>query len=299
LIAVFVAFDQSRLQPWVVTYSLALAIAAFGSDDRARNESVLAALRFAFAAEYVWSGLQKANVSFVEHVWPVFATPLIHALHLPPAAITATGAGVPLIELGIGCALFVPRARRAGVVAACAMHATILLSLVVSGENAAVWPWNVAMPLFDIVLFWNATRVPWRVGTLLRFRPAIAVVLFAGVMPAFSFLGLWDAYASAALYSGNTAQAVVLVDPSKLETLPDLLRRNTWQGTAPMFVDINRWSFDELQVPAYPEPRVFRAVGRYLCATQPSAVALVILGRPHWLDGSRDRTRLPCSDAAW
>jgi len=51
---------------------------------------------------------------------------------------------------------------------------------------------------------------------------------------------------------GNTAQAVVVIDPAALNTLPDVLRRNTWQQSRPMFIDLNRWSFDELQVPIYP-----------------------------------------------
>jgi uncharacterized membrane protein YphA (DoxX/SURF4 family) len=299
IIAVLVALDQSRLQPWVFIYAIVLLAAAFASGVPERNASVLMTLRFVFAAQYFWSGLQKANDSFVEQVWPTFADPLFGALHLPLAAAQAAAFAVPLLEVAIGCCLFNPRTRRIGVVAACATHATILASLIASGENIAVWPWNVAMPLFDVVLFWNARTIPWTISAVRRFPQSIAFGVVAGILPALSFVGHWDAYASGALYSGNTAQAVVVVDPAALDTLPETLRRNTWQQSYPMFIDLNRWSYDELRVPIYPEPRVFRAVGRYLCDTRSAAVTLVILGRPDWRTGRRERTRLPCADTTW
>jgi uncharacterized membrane protein YphA (DoxX/SURF4 family) len=300
MIAVFVALDQSRLQPWVYMYAIVLLVAAFASRVDGRNTSVRMTLRFVIAAQYIWSGLQKANDSFIEQVWPTFADPLFHALHLPLAAGHVVGFAVPLLEIAVGCSLFIPRARRVGVIAACVTHATILASLLASGENVVVWPWNVAMPVLDFVLFWNATSVPWSISSIRRFPQSIAFVLLVGVLPALSFVGYWDAYASWALYSGNTAQAVVVIDPSALDSLPDILRRNTWQQSRPMFIDLNRWSYDELQVPSYPEPRVFRAVGRYVCDTRSAAaVALVILGRPDWRNGQRERTRLQCTDPTW
>jgi hypothetical protein len=300
IIAILVGLDQSRFQPWVFLYAIILLVAAFASRVDGRNAGVLMTLRFMIATQYCWSGLQKANDSFIEQVWPAFADPLFQALHLPLSAGHAAGYVVPLLEVAVGCCLFLPRTRRVGVIAACITHATILASLLASGENVAVWAWNVAMPLFDFVLFWDATTVPWTVSSIRRFPQSIVFGLLVGVLPALSFVGYWDSYASWALYSGNTAQAVVVVDPTALNTLPDVLRRNTWQQSRPMFIDLNRWSYDELQVPIYPELRVFRAVGRYLCNTRSAAaVALVILGRPDWRTGHRERTRLQCTDQTW
>ena len=298
LLAVLIAFDQSRLQPWVVTYCVVFLLTAFARDAQT-DASALMTLRFVIAIEYVWSGLQKANVNFIDGVWPAFSDALTRALHLAPAVSHVAGASVPVVEIAIGCALFIPGVRRIAVIAACGMHATILASLIGSGENAAVWPWNIAMPLFDIVLFWNATSVAWRPSLLRRFPAGIAAIVLVGFLPVLSFWGYWDAYASAALYSGNTAQAGIVIDPAALDTLPPTLRRNTWQASRPMFIDINRWSYDELQVPVYPERRVFLAVGHYLCHTRRAAVSLLILGRPDWLSGNRDRTRLLCSDPSW
>jgi len=300
IIAVFVALDQSRFQPWVFMYAVILLVAAFASRVEGRNAGILMTLRFLIAAQYFWSGLQKANYSFIQQVWPTFADPLFQALHLPLSAGHAAGFVVPMLEVAVGCFLFVPRTRRIGVIGACITHATILASLLASGENIAVWAWNVAMPAFDVVLFWNAATVPWSISSIRRFPQGVAFALLVGVLPALSFVDHWDSYASWALYSGNTAQAVVVIDPAALNTLPDVLRRNTWQQSSPMFIDLNRWSYEELQVPIYPEPRVFRAVGRYVCNTySTAAVTLVILGRPDWRTGQRERTRLRCTDPAW
>ncbi len=295
LLFVLIAFDQSRLQPWIVTYSVVLLLTAFGWP----RDGVVSTLRFVIAIEYVWSGVQKANVNFIDHAWPDFSSALTQALHITPGVSHSVGTAAPLIETAVGFALLVPAARRAGVLAACGLHGTILLALIVSGENASVWPWNVAMPLFDIVLFWDAAAEPWRLSALRRFPAGIVAIVFAGVLPALSLWGRWDAYASDALYSGSSAQAVVVVDPGLLNTLPPILLRNTWQWSRPMFVDINRWSYDELGVPVYPESRVFRAVGRYVCRTYRAAASLVILGRPDWRTGARARTRLSCSDPSW
>lgn len=300
-IAGLVALDQSRLQPWVFLYAIVLLASAFasGSDGR-RNAAVLMTLRFTVAVQYFWSGLQKANVSFVDRVWPTFADPLFAVLHLPATAGHAVGFAVPLLEVAVGICLLVPRTRRVGLVAACATHAMILASLVASGENVVVWPWNLAMPLLDVMLFWNATSVGWSLASIRQFPQSIAFALLAGVMPGLSFLGDWDEYASWALYSGDTAQAAVIIDPAALDVLPDIVRRNTWQQSRPMFIDLNRWSYEELQVPSYPEPRVFRIVGRYVCNTwRTASVALVILGRPDWRTGERDRLRLECNDLSW
>ena len=58
----------------------------------------------------------------------------------------------------------------------------------------------------------------------------VVLVLF-GIMPIFSLWDLWDAYLSAALYSGNTLNASILVPSSVYQTLPaEAWRRATVAG---------------------------------------------------------------------
>jgi len=56
-------------------------------------------------------------------------------------------------------------------------------------RECAVWPWNVAMPLFDFMQ-WSATAVPWTVSSIRRFPQSIAFGLVVGILPAFSFGGI-------------------------------------------------------------------------------------------------------------
>jgi len=180
------------------------------------------------------------------------------------------------------------------------MHALVMIALIAAGENRVVWPWNAATAALVLTLFW---RTDVDAVTILRgdLTPRHVVVTVAvGVLPLLSFCGWWDAYLSAALYGGNTIQTVVIVTPDTVTSLPPLVRRNTWQQSEPMFIDVNRWSYDELNVPAYPAERVMKRVGREICDhhISPGHGKLLILGRPQWRSGTRTAAYSDCA-AAW
>jgi hypothetical protein len=64
-----------------------------------------------------------------------------------------------------------------------------------------------------------------------------------------------------------------------------------------MFIDLNRWSFDELNVPAYPSERVMKQVAVDICGTfihRADKGMLVIHGRPDWRSGAREQRSYPC-----
>jgi uncharacterized membrane protein YphA (DoxX/SURF4 family) len=279
-LALFVVWDQSRLQPWLYQYAAILAVVALVR-DRAR---ALATCRFIVAAVYFWSGLQKANAAFIDRVWPDVAASLVAFA----PAVRAMAISVPIVECTIAIGLLTPRFRRAAAWTAVAVHAFILVLLVASSENSVVWPWNVCMALLVVTLF-GASRVASR-SILLQPSAghACAVVLF-GLMPALSFVGLWDAYLSSALYSGNTQQAMIYVMPGVVEHLPPVIRDNTWQMSAPMYIDLNRWSYAELNVPTYPAARVFRRAASDVCRHYAAfgEMELRILDRPDWRTGQR------------
>jgi hypothetical protein len=233
------------------------------------------------------------NVSFVTHTWPDFIGGVTarHAFWL-----RSLGWAPPLVELGIALTLASRRLRRVGAPAAVLLHVTNVAVLLASGENSVVWVWNAAMAASVIVLF--AGEDP-PIPKASRKRPRLRewlVLALAWVMPALSFLGFWDSYLSAALYSGNTLQAVIVLSQASITALPKVIRRNTWQQTAPAFIDLNRWSYDELNVPAYPAERVLQQVAVRACRAYLPAPGgkLLILGRPDWLDGRRERTTYEC-----
>ncbi len=89
-----------------------------------------------------------------------------------------------------------------------AMHACILLAIGPLGHNAntVVWPWNIAMILFLLLLFRHgdpsASEILW--GSTRFHRMALALL---GLAPALSFFNVWDSYLSAALYSAIRIRA--------------------------------------------------------------------------------------------
>jgi hypothetical protein len=288
------AFDQQRWQPWALDYVLILSSfaqrAPAGAGDR-----VLGPCRFVVASFYVWSGIQKLNATFAASVFPRMFPAA--AAHLPAWAWILA----PAVEIAVGAGLVVPRTRNAAVVLAVAMHAAILAALGPLGldYNRVVWPWNVARALLCVALFWRtpgagvAEVVPLRQGAFGRF-----VVVACGVMPALCFLGAWDLYLSAGVYSGEEVSASWELSPAARAALPDLPRAHV--HGAPPRLGLQEWALAELGVPPYPEERVAIGVGRAVCALAGEArargVTLVLRGRPSRLTGAREERRATCAE---
>jgi hypothetical protein len=291
-LVLLVAGDQSRLQPWVYEDALLLAVAGSADEWGDDQDIALRTCRSLLVALYFWGAVQKMNVSFLDHAWPDF----LGGLARQTPWLQRMGWAPPLAELGIAVTLAGRRLRRVGVAGAVLLHATNLAILLASGENSVVWAWNAAMAATVIALF-AGDDPPAPKASRQRPKPLEWVVLaLAWGMPALSFWGLWDSYLSAALYSGNTLQAVIVLPPASLAALPPIIRRNTWQQTAPAFIDLNRWSYDELNVPAYPAERVLRRVALRACRAYLPAPGgtLLLLGRPDGFDGHRARTASAC-----
>ena len=278
--------DQGRLQPWFYQYSFMLAAIGLSNLGRLSTEGAMNACRLIVAFTYLWSGLQKAHVSFAENVYPWLIEPL--ASHLPSGAASALAYGayaVPVMEAAIGLGLLVRPLRQPALVGAILMHAFILFALGPWGHdwNSVVWPWNVAMVVFDLILFWRAPDNPALLtvvkpgGSIFR---AVVLVLFA-FMPALNFFGLWDSYLSASLYSGSTEDGYVY----------------TTRGSSRTNTGISSKAIEEMNVPAYPEERVYKSVfaemwcERTLSTPKP---ILVVYGRPEIFSGQRSKTIYSC-----
>ncbi len=298
-------WDQSRWQPWVFQYLFMFAALGFYSwkvSDAHAQGPALNVCRLIVVSIYFWSGLQKINVSFVGEVFPWMVKPVVG--FLPPGLRVlplSFGVAVPFLEMGIGIGLLTRRFRNVSIRLALAMHVLILICIGPLGYNwnSVVWPWNVAMALFVIILFWREKGL--RLGEIVTVRKSVfhtlVLVLFS-MMPALSLLGLWDAYLSSALYSGNTAEAVVYVSRSATDRLPREIQAfvRTDSGGRNI-LSLARWSFKELNVPLYPEHRVIKNVARTVCAYVGNTpeVTLAIEERPHWLTGARATTQYDCS----
>ena len=125
----------------------------------------------------------------------------------------------------------------------------------------------------------------------------VALILF-GVMPALSSVNLWDAYLSSALYAGNKNSGVVYVSDDVFDRLPEWIEDYVYEdGPDRNDLDINQWSLGELNVPAYPEIRIYRNVARQICgyAMDGFGDESVLHGKLALVNGNR-RSIYHCSD---
>lgn len=297
LASLYVLFDESRLQPWFYQYLfMLLALAAHTRRDEGAR-TPLRACAFVVASVYFWSGAQKLNPQFFSEVLPSLAAPYLARL---PASfsrmLTPLGALVPLTEICAGLMLLTRRWRRAGVVLAIVTNAVVLLLFVPVRRNNVIWPWNVAMAAFVLILFRRGADgvrdfLPRRALSI----QTAALVLF-GLMPVLSLFGLWGQYLSSALYSGNVPRAEFMLSERVAGQLPPRVRSKLRPTPEGFRLDINHWSYAELNVPAYPSEKVYARATATLCdfAESPSDVRLEVSEPPRFFGGETHATTFDC-----
>lgn len=298
LASVYVLFDESRLQPWFYQYLfMMLALAAHtwsGGDARVP----LRACALVVACVYFWSGVQKLNPQFSAEVLPSLVAPYVARMPALSTGLATTTLGVliPLTEICAGLMLLTRKWRRAGVVLALITHAVVLPLFVPARRNNVIWPWNVAMVAFVLILFRRSADgardfLPRKALSL----QTAALVLF-GLMPAFSLFGLWGQYLSSALYSGNVPRAEFTVSEQVADKLPARAQGKLRPDGEGFKLDLNHWSYAEFNVPAYPSEKVYRAAAARLCklAESPTEVRLEVREPPRFFGGSTRTTTLDC-----
>lgn len=264
-IALLVAADIHRLQPWLYQYALTFALTAVYV--RRRNFSFRVVFCFMLFGTYFWSGLQKLNPAFLSDTYPHLLRALTHYVALPDGLVAA-GFCVPIIETSLGIGLLLPPLRRAAGGGIVAMHMLILFLLGPLGlaTNSVVWPWNLAM----IVIVSSMAFTKWGAQpTRMWMRRSIPAGVIGSLLvfaPAFSFVGCWPSQLSMNVYSGNLTLGYVIMDRSLGWNVPRELRRFIHQtGNSPLSLSVSDWALYTLNVPPFPESAPLTHAGKSFC----------------------------------
>ena len=282
--------DQMRFQPWVYFYFAFLLLIGLSMgkwSTKAKQEEILNTARLMIGSIYFFSGLQKLNPAFFNEIYPWMVEPII-TLFPPSVQFFALSLGyfVPILEIGIGLCLLIPKYRIVGIFGSLAMLAFVLFTIGPLGHNwnSVVWPWNIAIVLMVVILFHHTKTCSVKeiISTKNQILKKGVIVVFV-ILPFFSFLGLWDSYPSWSLYSGNITHAVVEVESSSGAILPPTAQLYLQADTVgDMELNILAWANDEINVPIYPETRVFKRIVSDLCANanEKNAYILTVYERP-------------------
>ena len=285
IIAVLCFFDQTRWQPWVFQYSFLLAtlvLFSWSSGDIDGQRRTLNIARLIIASTYIFSGLQKMNLNFVENDFPWLVQPITNVFPSSAGLFHYFGMSVPFVQVVFGIGLLTKRYRRVSLLAAVSMHLFILAMFGPAGLdwNNVIWPWTTAMALFDILLFAGKTEFSFRevVWTTRRYHAAVLVVF--AIFPFLSFFNYWDSYLSAALYSGNLTEAQIYTTDAGKASLPAAIRsRLVHTSSDTNVLNIQRWAFEDLNVTPYPETRVYRRIAKDVCNQLRDPAQLVLIVR--------------------
>lgn len=257
--------DQNRLQPWEYQFIFLLFIYL-----TVKPGSVWPVCLILLSGLYTYSGLHKQNPDFIQVVWKDM---ICHRyLQLTPSTsgqwfVQMSGYTIPQIELGAGlCLLAGERIRQQALSVLIAMHLVILIIIGPLGinHNPSVWPWNLVMMGSLLLLKYGSARPsnPEEMST----APAYIVWAFWILLPALSFVGLWDQYLSGNLYSGKLPRLSICIgDSSQARDMRKFFApeptRIGCRGEAA--ISVQQWALREIGVPPYPEKRIYRTIDNW------------------------------------
>lgn len=282
--------DQSRLWPsfYEMFFWFLLLVAHRRGGGEEEASRTLMGMRFVTAAVYVWGGVQKLTIHFLQEEFPWFIRPLTDLVPFPVPCMSVIAIGAAVFEILLGVGLLTRRFRVIALWDAILMHAVILVCIgPLRGHwNDSAWIWSLTMAARVWLLFHAAP--PFRLNTMFAGPireniPQVLALVLVGLMPVLNNLNRWDSALSFNVYTGNVSAGVVLMDPAMVSRLPaEVARHVTSQGEWAV-LDLNVWAMQEFNAGAYPETRVFRRVFARVCdwIEDPSA-RLVIVEKATW-----------------
>jgi hypothetical protein len=259
--------DQMRWQPWVYLYLMLLLPFASKID----KSKLTPYFQILIIGVYLWSGIHKFSPEFLDNTYRMI---LMDMFGIESEAsiynLRSLGYIIPAVEIAVPILLIIPKTRTIGVIGAIITHLFIGGLFVMIGINTIVYPWNIAMILLVITLFHQNPEpiTIWKGGSSLSlFFNVQAIILFI-LLPSLSLVERWDHYLSFSLYSGKTNLFYICVDNENAHRIDADLQQYYWQTetlTQGEMISMDAWAIGELNVPFYPEQRVFKKIAQSFC----------------------------------
>lgn len=301
LLLILLVQDQMRWQPWVYIYSLFLV--PFSFKNSTSKKLTYTYFQLVLIGIYVWSGIHKLNMNFVDIVFPKL---MLDAFNLYLIKYKLFGFGIPLLEIGIGIGFFFTKTRKLAFLLVVVMHLFILFSVHTKNDvsNSIIIPWNIAMIVFSYLCFYkNQEQI--RLANLWKEQAGkfkTILMLLSLLLPILYFWGFWDHYLSYNLYSGKGKSFCVAVkddafyklnldfDNKACANIPKMGNKNV--------LNLNYWAFKELNVPIPPQKRVYKIIGEKICEINSSDndLEFLIFDRPVT---KGDLSVYSCNDLKW
>jgi hypothetical protein len=274
LVPVLAVQDQARIMPWLCQFFLMYLVLGTYLRKAPSSEGARTALNLLgliTICMYFWSGILKINPAFFFGIVPFLFSPLSNSKLPLEIVMPFVGVAAPFIEAGLALALIPRLTRKIAVIGIVCMHLLILLAIGPLGlsYNSSVWPWNIMMMLLVPAIFWRNTLHAREIFSLRRDITTALVLVAAGALPALRVINLWDTYPSFGMYVGNIANAVISIDQTGIDHVPENIRKHARWSSSPrghFTIDAYDWFLAELNSPPYPEPRAFRALGQWWCS---------------------------------
>lgn len=289
--------DQMRWQPWVYIYIMLIVPFAFKVD----KTNIITYFQILLIGIYLWGGVHKFSADFIDNTFKMILIDMFGVENNETILkLSWLGYSIPIIELLVALFLIIPKTRLLGIIGAILTHVFIFILLIKIDSNTILYPWNIAMILFVIVLFYKNTNklniwkgINWQLRTL----NSTAIILFI-IMPVFALFNMWDNYPSFRLFSGKTNLFYISIKNEDVPKIDPNLNQYFWNPeslTRGKMISLNAWTVAELNVPFYPETRVFKQFAKTFCDTNTHDDYLIFVEFDRGFKAG-DFTRFKCSE---
>lgn len=256
LLVVLMLVDVMKIQPWVYYYGWMICAGLWSDTNTVR--------RWVAVAMYLWSGIHKLNPAYFSSF---------------EGGMAVLMAVVPFVEILLAAGLWFPRSRMAAVFGSIALHAGIVVFILVQGENEVVILWNIAIPWINVLLFRGFREkmsIPFQ-------KPSyVLVFLFLMASPAAAWTVWGPDYLCWAVYSERNDDFWVAVPEKEYSEfdaeLEYALDYSNLDGGK--LLSMNKFALEELRVPFVAEDYACQWISELYDSRAPGKLRFMQYERP-------------------